>query len=208
MSTLAAGVTIAVAVLAALSSLLSARSSHRTQRELQALTADAQSRLAEAQAEVQRSLQRANEEAARALDLEARLAERKYEAYSPMIKALSALLTPAAAVGPSTSPDPIMWSEFGTWIAIFGSDEALRAWRNLQQATYFDPPPLIFIRLFAEFLRAARRDMGDQGTSASLTDLVGARFKDLYTSAETRAAIEDPWPKVEEKFDWKRPWAL
>lgn len=50
-----------------------------------------------------------------------------------------------------------MFQTFSAWIGIVGSDEAVRAWSSLIQSTFHDAPPVVMLRLYADFQLAARR---------------------------------------------------
>lgn len=202
MDWLGVGAALCVAFIGAGVSLYGARSARAAQHDAQA----AQQKLSEADAELSRSMQRAEQEAARSRDLEGRLSDRKFGVYEPIIEALSAMLVKRATGPPPPPIAPEVWANFGTWMGIFGSDDALRAWRNLQQASFLDAPPVVLMRLFADFMIEARRDMGDDATSVTRSDLLGMRLKDLYSDANTRAALEEPWEVVQQRTGWAAPW--
>ncbi len=54
---------------------------------------------------------------------------------------------------------------------------------------------------------AARRDMGNPDTSVEPSILVGMRIKDVYDpSKDALFALIAPWPELEQRFSWRRPW--
>jgi hypothetical protein len=147
-------------------------------------------------------------QAARIRELENRLATAKSEVYEPMIELLRTIFD-ATTMGrsqPSQTKMVEAVSKFGTWIQIYGSDEAVRAFHRFMQAAYTNPPPEIIMRFYAELILETRRDLGYGETSLDLIDILGIRFKDVYAGK---------WPTIMSgdrtalyaQAEWAPPWA-
>lgn len=130
-----------------------------------------------------------------------------------MIDNLHAILLDPEGQRPVTDPEALrhMGVDFGTWIGVFGSDEALRAYHNWCQCYVFRlgdrPPPWTLVyRLTVDLLLAARRDIGRSDTSATRRELLGLRLIDLYTNREVLDALDLPLEQVFERVAWEPPW--
>ena len=155
-----------------------------------------------------RSAERARvsqDESARLQRLEARVSGQKYEMYFPLIDVLGRLLTPG--VKPSNEELLAAMTGFQTWAGIYASDGALRAFGRMMQGSFWDPPPLVMLRLAAEFMLEARKDMGDESTTATVEDILAPRVKDLYSS-DQMAALLLPFDDLCERMAWVPPWSL
>ena len=138
--------------------------------------------------------------------LEQRVAQRKFDVYQPMVDFLGRALTPGQATIPESEYVEKL-GDFSRWVAIVGSDEAVRAFRNLMQGTYNSAPAAITLRLFADFQIAARRDMGDRNTSVTSLDVLGMRINDLYKDdLELAQTISMPFEDACEREQWTIPW--
>ncbi|MDH6579033.1 hypothetical protein [Kitasatospora sp. MAP5-34] len=138
----------------------------------------------------------------RVRDLESRISEKKYETYKPMINFFSELMS---SVRPTEEESRSRISDFSTWISIFGSDESVKAFHNFMQAAYHAPPPVVLMKLYADFVVAARRDMGYPETSIMPTDFLGMRINDLYES-DLLANVNKSLPEVCAEARWTPPW--
>jgi hypothetical protein len=149
-------------------------------------------------------------EADRLRDLEQRIDARKYDTYKPMIELLRDIIssaTPAAGVrAPSEQETVRRLAEFGTWVSIYGSDDAVRAFRNFMQGVYHDPPPEITMRLYYDFVLAARRDMGHTRTEITALDLMGQRLKDVYDLRSAYVTGGIPFADLAREHNWTPPW--
>lgn len=149
-------------------------------------------------------------EAQRLRDLEQRIDARKYDTYKPMIELLRDVMssaTPAAGVKlPSEQETVRRLAEFGTWVSIYGSDDAVRAFRNFMQGVYHEPPPEITMRLYYDFVLAARRDMGQADTDITALDLMGQRLKDVYDLRSMYVMGGIPFAELAREHDWEPPW--
>lgn len=143
---------------------------------------------------------RADAEAQRARDLESRISEKKYEVYQPMINLIRDILARKA-----TDQDELTRTleNFSTWIGIYGSDEAVEVFHNFMQAAYSDAPWTIQLRLYGDFLLAARKDMGYPETSVQREHLLGMRITDIYTHHDV---IDQSFEEIADRQNWKAPW--
>ena len=98
--------------------------------------------------------------------------------------------------------------DFAGWVCVFGSDEAVETYSKFMQGSYHSAPPQVLVMLYAEFVLAARRDMGDPDTSVSLEDILSIRIKDLYSDQQHqfRRAITQPFADVCRESGWDIPW--
>jgi hypothetical protein len=126
-----------------------------------------------------------------------------------MIDMLYSMLDPSTMKNIDIDEMRKTFDQFDAWITIFGSDDAVRAWHHLRQATFHDPPPEVFIRLYADVIMAARQDLGTSQTSVTRAELVGSRLRDLYSETDTldlRTLLALEWPEVSEQTGWAAPW--
>ncbi|MFF6803534.1 hypothetical protein [Streptomyces sp. NPDC012616] len=136
-------------------------------------------------------------------DLEARISEKKYDVYKPMINLLKDILNQRAM---SEDEFKNLVSEFSAWVTIFGSDEAVVAFHNFMQATYAtNTPPAILMKLYAEFVLSARRDMGYPDTAINAKHFLGMRISDLYNHDQL-AKVEMPLADLCQEVGWTPPW--
>jgi hypothetical protein len=149
--------------------------------------------------------------------LEARVASLKTDVYRPMVNALNDALAPDSAtqsVGargakPKRSTSDHLAAtthEFAAWLAIVGSDDAVRTFHNFLQSAFHDAPPAILLRMYAEFVLAARRDMGDQNTAVGVADVLGMRITDLYDDPDLRSLHIGTLQDLADDLEWKIPW--
>ncbi|MHC3424719.1 hypothetical protein [Streptomyces sp. DT18] len=137
-------------------------------------------------------------------DLEARISEKKYDVYKPMINLLKEILDQRQT---SEEESRARISEFSAWITIFGSDEAIAAFHYFMQASYAQgAPPVVLMKLFAEFVISARRDMGYPNTEITAKHFLGMRIRDLYTSDQL-AQVDIPLADLCREVGWTPPWA-
>jgi hypothetical protein len=96
-------------------------------------------------------------------------------------------------------------SEFATWISIFGSDEAVKAFHDFMQASYHAAPPAVLMKLYADFVISARRDMGYPNTEIKQSHFVGIRISDLYDNNILKD-INKPLADICREAQWTPPW--
>lgn len=139
--------------------------------------------------------------------LEDRVSERKYEVYRPMIDSLARMLDPGLGTKPSEAEMRERLTEFAGWVGVFGSDEAVLAFRNFMQGTFADAPASVILRLYSDFQLAARRDMGDPQTKLAPADLIAMRINDLYTGDSAMYdAMTLPFEEACRRANWNPPW--
>jgi type II secretory pathway pseudopilin PulG len=154
-----------------------------------------------------RDARTAEQETARLQLLEQRLAQRKNEVYQEQIDLLGQMLAPVGQRADLDEAETMQkFQKFSAWIGIVGSDEAVRAWANLMQSTFHEAPPVVLLRLYAEFQLAARRDLGDPDTALTPIELMAVRIKDLYDDPTYHAAMAAPFADVCASVDWPIPW--
>ena len=154
-----------------------------------------------------RDARAAEQETARLQLLEQRLAQRKSEVYQEQIDLLGHMLAPVGQRADLDDAETMQkFQKFSAWIGIVGSDAAVRAWSNLMQSTFHDAPPVVLLRLYAEFQLAARRDLGDPDTALTPMELMAVRIKDLYDDPTYHAAMAAPFAEVCASVDWPVPW--
>jgi hypothetical protein len=148
-------------------------------------------------------------ETERIRDLENRISERKYETYRPMLQMLGDAFNQEKlkqlAADPAKNID--RFGDFTTWITIYGSDEAVRAFHNFTQSASYDPPDLVSVRLIADFILAARKDIGYRDTDVTKTQLIAMRIKDFYDEDKFKTAMTLPLDEVCEREGWIPPWS-
>ncbi|MFB7243046.1 hypothetical protein ACFCYX_11315 [Streptomyces populi] len=135
-------------------------------------------------------------------DLENRISEKKYDVYKPMINLIRDMLD-RRLIDEEDSRSRI--SDFSTWVIIYGSDEAVQAFHNFMQAVYHDPPAKVLMKLYADFVMAARRDMGYAETSVEPAHFLGMRISDLYDNSLLRN-VNAPLDTICEEAGWQPPW--
>ena len=154
-----------------------------------------------------RSSKRSETEAQRLRDLESRISERKYDTYKPMIDLLGDMLNKEKSAAILASGDvPARLHEFANWASIYASDESVRSFRNLMQASYTGAPPEMFLRLYAEFVIAARQDIGRSDTTTSLEEIISIRLTDFYAEDGLRWVVVEPFDDVCKRTGWVPPW--
>lgn len=154
-----------------------------------------------------RRTNRADVTAQRIRELESRNSERKFATYEPMIEYLGEIFSKQET--PEERAKIIAqggekFKKFSTWITIYGSDGAVRAFHNFMQAAYQgDAPPAISLRLYGEFLVEARKDMGHPESTLQLEHLIGIRVNDIY---KTPDVIDPSFAEICDRLNWKPPW--
>ena len=99
---------------------------------------------------------RAEAEAARLRELEERLAGKKYDMYEPILRGLGQMLLPGNAKKALPEVEKAM-PNFMTFVAVWGSDKALRAFSRYRLGSSTSPPPEIVLRLVSTSPHAAAR---------------------------------------------------
>ena len=143
----------------------------------------------------------AEQELERLRQLEERVSAHKYEVYEPMIEMLDQLTSDV-----SVDDSEIRFTEFRRWIMIFGSDETVVADGRLMQCLFEHAPAGILLRMYAEFVLAARRDMGDSNSDITALDFYAAKVNDLYAGRVNYEVQADPLDRVFDRLGWVAPW--
>ena len=146
-----------------------------------------------------RKTARSTIEAERTRDLESRNSERKYAIYEPMINDLTLMIRGHG----EPSELRARFDQFSTWIGIYGSDEAVTAFSRFMQANYNDVPAPIMLRLYGDFMLAAREDMGHPGTMLGREKLLAMKINDVYKIPEV---TDSSLAMVCERHNWNPPW--
>lgn len=60
-----------------------------------------------------------------------------------------------------------------------GVDDAVARYEHFMQSTYKDAPAPVLLRLYADFVLAARKDMGDPETQLTVEHILGMKIKDF-----------------------------
>lgn len=150
----------------------------------------------------------AESEAARLRQLEERLAEKKFALYEPILTALGELFTPGRSVAGTKRMENEL-PKFMTFVAMWGSDEAVETFFRYRQAAGSDPQPphQITLRLVSDFLIAVRHDLsGDQSRITGL-EAMGMRITDLYSDPDGVDTFSLPLDALARKHGWTPPWA-
>lgn len=151
---------------------------------------------------------RLENEAARWRDLENRIAHRKFETYEPMIDLLRRMIDPETgqALRDDTRALREEMSKFHAWASIFASDEAVTMFRNFMQAAFPTAPAMILMRLYAEFVLAARRDMGHPDTEITPETFLSMRLTDFYANSDVVEAAQLDFATLCGRHGWTPPW--
>ena len=149
---------------------------------------------------------RAETDAARLSELEERLASKKYELYEPILRGLGQMLLPGNAQNALPLVEKAM-PDFMTFVGVWGSDKALRAFSRYRVGSNASPPPEIVLRLVSDFMLAAREDLRSGETEATGLDILGLRINDLYEHPNFVDAFTLPFDDLAKKHGWTPPWA-
>jgi hypothetical protein len=144
---------------------------------------------------------RADADAQRARDLESRISERKYAVYEPFINLFADVLSRRKS--PTQEVLLKKLQDFATWISIYGSADAVKAFHDFAQAAYNDAPAPILLRLYGDFMVAARKDMGYDDAGVYREHVLGMRITNIYTYPDV---IDQSFEEVCDRLDWQPPW--
>lgn len=76
-------------------------------------------------------------------------------------------------------------NEFWREALAYASDDCQRAFGRMMQGAYGDAPGPVIMRLYAEFVVAARRDLGDESSLLTPTEVFAPKLTDLFTAKDT-----------------------
>lgn len=129
-----------------------------------------------------------------------RISEQKRLMYEPVVNLLDRMFSSDEV----PTPEELQHKRhFDTWVNIYGSDGVVRAYSRFLQALPLGPPADIQLRLYADFLLAVRKDMGDPHSGVDRLELLGARLANL----SDRASFTDPDVNaVCKRLGWAPPW--
>lgn len=136
--------------------------------------------------------------------LELRVAEERLNVYRPMLDTYGRAL--GGATDELTERLQDIFPGFATWISIYGSDDAVLAFNRLMQCAYHDAPSAVIVRAYADFVLAARRDLGDGDTTTTAVDVMGIRLNDLY-QGQLIDDLRDDFEAVASRHGWTPPWS-
>jgi hypothetical protein len=145
----------------------------------------------------------AEHEAARLRALEERTAQKKFELYQPMLQALGDMMTPTRAEAGLASAGDVM-PDFQTFVSVWGSDDAVRAFYRFRVGSSKSPPPMIMIRLASDFMVEARRDLAWPNTEVTGMEVMGMRLND--PTPELKDALTLDFEELAKTYDWPIPW--
>lgn len=149
------------------------------------------------------SAKRSDQEAQRARDLESRISERKFDTYKPMIERLQTMIGGDLQTDGDWAAMKKDMTQFATWIGVWGSDGAVRAYHDFMQAAFHQAPPAVLMRFYGDFLLEARKDLGHPESEVRRQHLLGMRITDIYDMSDT---IDPSLQEVTERVGWKPPW--
>lgn len=145
----------------------------------------------------------AEHEAARLRALEDRVAQKKFELYQPMLQALGSMMTPGREESTLAGLTDVM-SDFQTFVSVWGSDDAVRAFYKFRVASSTNPPAMILIRLVSDFMVEARRDLAWPNTELTGREVMGMRINEM--TPELQEALTVDFDSLARKYDWNPPW--
>lgn len=95
---------------------------------------------------------------------------------------------------------------FMHWVQIYGSDEAVRAANRYMQAIYHGVPTVISLRMLADLVVVARRELGLPETGVGAIDVLAFWVNDVYDDPQVYADLTDPIEHVYARHGWQPPW--
>jgi hypothetical protein len=137
---------------------------------------------------------------------EARLAranqvsEPKREMYVPLVDMLERMFT---SDDPPNEEELAHKKRFDTWVNVYGSAGAVRAYSRFMQALPAQPPGDVQFRLYADFLIEVRREMGDLSGDVDRLQILGPRMANL---SDKRALTDPDLDAVCRRAGWTPPW--
>ncbi|MBU2665370.1 hypothetical protein KOI35_17835 [Actinoplanes bogorensis] len=144
-------------------------------------------------------------------DLESRLSEKKVEMYKPAVELFAKMMDADWAqelIDDKTKQREAqrIRRDFATWLTMYGSADALIAYRNFHQAGANNVPPFIRLRLYAELLLAIRQDIGGRDDNATAIDILALTLDDIFSDRDVLSTVTDDFQVVCQREDWNPPW--
>jgi len=112
-------------------------------------------------------------------------------------------MTPGQAESGLANAGKVM-SDFQTFVSVWGSDDAVRAFYKFRIASSTNPPPMIIIRLVSDFMIEARRDLAWPNTQLTGREVMGMRLNE--TTPELEEALTLEFDALAMKYEWRAPW--
>jgi hypothetical protein len=149
-------------------------------------------------------------QAQRLMELERRVAASKSQVFEPLLEAIGEFW---ARIG--RGEDATKWAEknfvpvfvrFSHWVQVYGSDESVRIVHRYMQALYHDVPSEVTMRLLAELVIAARRELGLPETDIDAVDVMGIRITDIYEDGTPLPWASLPEEELYKHAEWTPPW--
>ncbi|HEY7597526.1 MAG TPA: hypothetical protein VH969_30555 [Actinophytocola sp.] len=128
------------------------------------------------------------------------VAEPKRDMYVPLVDMLERMFT---SDGTPTADELAHKRRFDTWITVYGSNGAVRAYSRFMQALPAQPPGDIQFRLYADFLLEVRKEMGDPTGNVDRLQILGPRLANL---SDRRSLTDPDLEKVCDRAGWTPPW--
>lgn len=129
-----------------------------------------------------------------------RIADTKRSMYEPVVRLLDRMFTSDE----TPTPEELKHKrEFDTWISVYASDGAIRAYSRFTMALPHHPPADIQFRLYADFLLEIRNDVGHPDSSITRMDVLAGRMGNLSDPS----SLTDPsLAAVCKRLGWTPPW--
>jgi hypothetical protein len=151
-------------------------------------------------------------QAQRILELEKRIAASRADVFEPMVEAVGKFWERTAKTSGNL---PDSWTEknllpafsrFGHWVQIYGSDETVWLYHRFMQAIFADAPSTVIMRLLADLILAARKELGNPDSALNAVDIMGIRINDIYVNGVPMAWASLPESELYENEAWTPPW--
>lgn len=146
--------------------------------------------------------------------LESRVGAVKREMYLPLIRALVAAMNTdqqnmsqrRGRKGPQQDNLLTAITDHFPNLLTVGSDGAIRVFGHLMQAAFNDAPGTVFLRLWADFIMEARKDLRGTDTEIDALTLLSCKISDLYSNYDSFAAATVPLNQLAADVGWEIPW--
>jgi hypothetical protein len=148
--------------------------------------------------------------AQRMLELERRIAVSRGEIFEPLVEAFMSWwdLVGTDELDEQWFTDNVMptFKEFIKWVQIYGSDETVWIVHRYMQAIYANAPVNVAMRLYAELIIAARKELGFPDTRVTALDILGLRIHDIYGNGVPLPIVRLSERQLYAHEDWSPPW--
>lgn len=154
-----------------------------------------------------------SEEMERLRRLDQRVREAKVETYLPLIKLMGKMFdgpldakSPAERARLDQSLRDAMANSWSLGL-IYSSDRVQRAFGRMMQGTFAAAPISIVLRLFSEFILAARRDLGDDRSQTTATEIWAPKLNDLFGESPIAGFDTLSFAELAARESWSPPWS-